>query len=40
MIQKDSFVEELEQVSDHLPQCRIKILLVDLNAKVRSEGIC
>ena len=30
---KDSFYEELEQVFDHLPKYRIRILLGDFNAK-------
>jgi hypothetical protein len=36
---KDSFYEELEQVSDHLPKYHLKILLGDSNAKVRIENI-
>ena len=31
---KASFYEELEQVFDHLPKYRMKILLGDFNAKV------
>ena len=36
---KDSFLEELEQFSDHFPQHHMKILLVDFNAKLGSEDI-
>ena len=36
---KDSFYEELEQVFDHFPRYRMKILLGDLNAKVGRENI-
>ena len=36
---KDSFYEELEQVSDHFPRYYMKILLGDFNAKVGSEDI-
>ena len=31
---KESFCEELEQVFDHFPKYRMKILLGDFNAKV------
>jgi endonuclease/exonuclease/phosphatase family metal-dependent hydrolase len=34
---KDSFYEELEQVFDHFPKYRMKILLGDFNAKVGRE---
>ena len=37
---KDSFYEELEQVSDHFPKYDMKILLGDFNAKVGRENIC
>jgi len=30
----DSFYEELEQVFDHVPKYRVKILLVDFNEKL------
>jgi hypothetical protein len=36
---KDRFYEELEQVFDHFPECHMKILLGDLNAKVWRENI-
>jgi len=36
---KASFYEELEQVFDHLPKYRMKILLGDFNAKVGRENI-
>jgi len=36
---KDSFYEELEQVSDHFPRYNMKILLGDFNAKVGKERI-
>jgi len=36
---KESFYEELEQVSDHFPKYHTKILLGDFNAKVRRENI-
>ena len=36
---KDSFYEELEQVSDHFPRYHMKILLGDFNAKVGRENI-
>jgi len=35
----DSFCEELEQVFDHFPKYRMKILLGDFNAKVERENI-
>jgi hypothetical protein len=38
MIQK-TVLEELEQVSDHFPQCHMKILLVDFNTKLGSGDI-
>jgi len=31
---KDSFYEELEQVFDHFPKCRMKILWGDFNVKM------
>jgi len=34
---KDSFYEELEQVSDNFPKYHMKILLGDFNAKVGRE---
>jgi hypothetical protein len=34
---KDSFYEELEHAFDKFPQCRMKILLGDFNAKVGRE---
>jgi len=36
---KDSCCNELEQVSDHFPKYRMKILLGDLNAKLGRENI-
>ena len=36
---KDSFCEELEQVFDHFPKYRMKILLGYFNAKVGKENI-
>ena len=36
---KDSFYEELEQVFYNFPKYHIKILLGDINAKVRRENI-
>ena len=36
---KDSFYEELEQVFDHFPRYRMKILLGDFNVKVGRENI-
>ena len=39
MIQKKVFYEELEQVIDHFPNYRMKILLGDFNAKVGRENI-
>ena len=36
---RDSFCEELEQVFDDFPKYRMKILLVDFNAKVGRENI-
>jgi len=36
---KDSFYKELEQVFDHFPKYRMKILLGDFNAKVERENI-
>ena len=36
---KDSFYEGLEQVFDHFPKYRMKILLGDYNAKVGRENI-
>ena len=36
---KDSLYEELEQVFDHFPEYRMKIILVDFNAKVGRENI-
>ena len=36
---KDSFYEELEQVFDHFPKCRMKIILGNFNAKVGRENI-
>jgi hypothetical protein len=36
---KDCFYEELEQVFDHFPRYRVKILLGDFNAKVGRENI-
>jgi hypothetical protein len=36
---KDSLYEELEQVLDHFPKCRIKILLGNFNAKLAREDI-
>jgi hypothetical protein len=36
---KDSFFEELEQVSDQFPRYHMKILLGDFNAKVGREDI-
>ena len=36
---KDNFYEELEQVFDHFPKSRMKILLGDFNAKVGKENI-
>ena len=35
---KDSFYEKLEQVFDHFPKCRLKIILGDFNAKVGREN--
>jgi hypothetical protein len=37
---KDSFYEELEQVSDHFPNYCMIIVLGDLKAKVGRENIC
>ena len=39
MESKDSFYEELEQVSDLFPKNHTKILLGDFNAKVGRESI-
>ena len=36
---KDSFYEELEQVFDHFPRYRMKILLGDFNEKAGRERI-
>jgi len=36
---KDSFYEELEQVFDHFPKHRMKMLLGDFNTKVGRENI-
>ena len=36
---QDSFCEEVEQAFDHFPKYHMKILLVDFNAKERSENI-
>jgi hypothetical protein len=36
---KDSFYEELERVFDKFPNCHMKILLGDVNAKVGREDI-
>ena len=36
---KDSFYEELEQVSDHFPKQHMKIVLGDFNSKVGRENI-
>jgi len=36
---KDSFYEDLEQVFDHFPKYRMKILIGDFNAKVGRENI-
>jgi exonuclease III len=36
---KDSFYEELEQVSDHFPKYHTKVLLGDFNAKVGREDV-
>jgi hypothetical protein len=36
---KDSFYDELEQVFDHFPKYRKKILLTDFNAKLGREDI-
>jgi endonuclease/exonuclease/phosphatase family metal-dependent hydrolase len=36
---KDSFDEELDQVSHHIPQYHMKILLGDFNAKLGREDI-
>ena len=36
---KDSFYEELEQVSNHFPKYHMKFLLGDFNAKVGRENI-
>jgi hypothetical protein len=36
---KDGFCNELEQVSDHFPKYRVKIMLGDLNAKEGRENI-
>jgi len=36
---KDSFYEELKQVSYHFPKYHIKILLGDFNTKVGRENI-
>ena len=36
---KESFYEELEQVSDQFPRYHMKILLGDFNAKVGRENI-
>jgi len=35
---KDNFQEELEQVFDHFPKYRMKILIGDFNAKVGKEN--
>jgi hypothetical protein len=35
---KDSFYEGLDQVFDHFPKYQMKILLGELNAKVRTEN--
>ena len=37
MIQKSSFNEEIEQVFSHFPKYQMKILLVDINAKLGRE---
>jgi hypothetical protein len=37
--QKHEFYEEIEQVFDHLSKYHMKILLIDLNAKVGGENI-
>ena len=36
---KDNFYEELEEVFDHFPKYRMKMLLGDFNAKVGREDI-
>jgi len=36
---KDSFCEESESVFNHFPNCHMKILLGDFNAKVGRENI-
>jgi hypothetical protein len=36
---KDSFYEELEQVFDHFPKYRVKLLLADYNTKLEREDI-
>jgi hypothetical protein len=36
---KDSFYEKLERVFDKFPECHMKILLGDFNAKVGREDI-
>ena len=36
---KDSFYEELEQVFEHFPKYRLKILSGDFNAKLGREDI-
>ena len=36
---KDSFYDELEQVSYHFPKYHMKILLEDFNVKVGRENI-
>jgi hypothetical protein len=36
---KDSFCEELEQVSEYFPKYHMKILLGDFNEKVARENI-
>jgi len=36
---KDSFHEELEQMLDHIPTYHMKMLLGDINAKLRRENI-
>jgi len=36
---KNSYYEELEQVSDHFPKYHLTVLLGDFNIKVRRENI-
>jgi len=38
-VSEDSFYKEFEQVFEHFPNCNMKILLGDFNAKLRREDI-